>query len=310
MNWKVPVPLTPTIDVGVTTTDDSTTQCKDFVLSRTKAVLDMDQIQGNIGTEGAWVYKLGEMTASAEQACLNWYYKNDGLNDQRKKVFGLLPKCPCVQSYTNRMEAFGIWAFDTYRNGLQDGKRMSCYHLTRAASQSFYPFGKECCYKYDRSEPSNEIYLLVQDKPDAATLTAYNPFFPETYRHYVQEDKMAYDDCCLKSNSLLCDKFYELRPVGDCESDPPFVFAWLCCDIVTLDERGYTFNGWGEYTMVTASSPVAFTLQARTDLVETESGKLSNATVFTAFGAEENPTRVFFGLDPNTKNCNNTYYPS
>ena len=46
-----------------------------------------------------------------------------------------------------------------------------------------------------------------------------------------------------------------------------------------------------------------FTLQGRTDLAETESGTLTNATVFTAFGAEENGIRIFVQLDPNTKDC-------
>ena len=51
------------------------------------------------------------------------------------------------------------------------------------------------------------------------------------------------------------------------------------------------------------SSDLSFTLQGRTGLAETESGSVTNATVFTAFGAEENGIRVFVGLDPNTNDC-------
>ncbi|XP_070175366.1 fibrillin-3-like [Littorina saxatilis] len=115
---------------------------------------------------------------------------------------------------------------------------------------------------------------------------------------------MAYEACCVKSSEKYCQTFYNLRPIGECQDNAPLVFATLCCDpyIMTLDERGYTFNGWGEYTMVTASSlEASFTLQARTDLAETETGKLGNATVFTAFGAEADDIRIFVGLDPNTK---------
>ena len=35
----------------------------------------------------------------------------------------------------------------------------------------------------------------------------------------------------------------------------------------------------------------------------TDGGSVVNATVFTAFGAQENGTRVFVKLDPNTNNC-------
>lgn len=56
--------------------------------------------------------------------------------------------------------------------------------------------------------------------------------------------------------------------------------------------------------MVTlGTSVVNFTLQARTDLAETETGKLSNATVFSAFGVEENGVRIFVKLDADTKTC-------
>ena len=48
------------------------------------------------------------------------------------------------------------------------------------------------------------------------------------------------------------------------------------------------------------SASLTFTLQGRTGLAETENGSVTNATVFTAFGAEENGARVFVGLDPNT----------
>ena len=48
------------------------------------------------------------------------------------------------------------------------------------------------------------------------------------------------------------------------------------------------------------SADLSFTLQGRTGMAETESGSVTNATVFTAFGADENGIRVFVGLDPNT----------
>ena len=82
--------------------------------------------------------------------------------------------------------------------------------------------------------------------------------------------------------------------------------AWLFGDphIITMDEREYTFNGWGEYTLIDVTSGnLTFVLQGRTSLMVTDRGSVVNATVFTAFGAQENGTRVFVELDPNTNNC-------
>lgn len=84
---------------------------------------------------------------------------------------------------------------------------------------------------------------------------------------------------------------------------------WGDPHIKTLDGGEYTFNGLGEYVMIVMTKPeLNFTLQGRTGLAETENGTITNATVFKAFGAEENGVRVFAELDPNTNNseCNKT----
>lgn len=58
--------------------------------------------------------------------------------------------------------------------------------------------------------------------------------------------------------------------------------------ITTLDGLEYTFNGYGEYIMLTVNKgPVQFDLQARTDLVSTENGTIVNATIFSAFVAKD-----------------------
>ena len=58
--------------------------------------------------------------------------------------------------------------------------------------------------------------------------------------------------------------------------------------ITTLDGMDYTFNGFGEYTMLSINTSTAsFTLQARTELASSANGTTINATVFTAFVAED-----------------------
>ena len=84
----------------------------------------------------------------------------------------------------------------------------------------------------------------------------------------------------------------------------PTAWFWGDPHIKTLDGKEYTYNGWGEYTLVNmTTNDFRFTLQGRTGLAETETGTLTNATVFTAFGAEENRARVFVGLTGPNKEC-------
>ncbi|KAH3747296.1 hypothetical protein DPMN_181720 [Dreissena polymorpha] len=57
----------------------------------------------------------------------------------------------------------------------------------------------------------------------------------------------------------------------------------------TLDGMNYTFNGLGEYVLLSIeTSHVTFSLQARTERAVKEDGNLSDATIFTAFAARDN----------------------
>uniref|UniRef100_A0A8W8NAK6 Uncharacterized protein n=1 Tax=Magallana gigas TaxID=29159 RepID=A0A8W8NAK6_MAGGI len=58
--------------------------------------------------------------------------------------------------------------------------------------------------------------------------------------------------------------------------------------IVTLDGLNYTFNGYGEYTMLNISkNTIQFDFQARTDLATTANDTTINATIFSAFVAQD-----------------------
>lgn len=58
--------------------------------------------------------------------------------------------------------------------------------------------------------------------------------------------------------------------------------------IVTLDGRKYTFNGWGEYTLLEIKTEaVNFILQGRTDRAITSEGTVTDATIFSAFAARD-----------------------
>lgn len=66
--------------------------------------------------------------------------------------------------------------------------------------------------------------------------------------------------------------------------------AWFFGDphIGTLDGHQYTFNGYGEYTMMKINTnSTQFELQARTDLTTNQNGTTINATIFSAFAARD-----------------------
>lgn len=58
--------------------------------------------------------------------------------------------------------------------------------------------------------------------------------------------------------------------------------------ITTLDGKLYTFNGYGEYTLMKiGTGTTIFELQSRTELASSQNGAKSNATVFSAFVAKD-----------------------
>ena len=64
---------------------------------------------------------------------------------------------------------------------------------------------------------------------------------------------------------------------------------WGDPHITTLDEKKYTFNGLGEFTLLQIETEnVTFSLQGRTEKAITANGTVTNATIFSAFAANDN----------------------
>lgn len=84
--------------------------------------------------------------------------------------------------------------------------------------------------------------------------------------------------------------------------------------ITTLDSKSYTFNGLGEYVLSKGSSGSdMFNIQARTGMALDKNNQTINATVFTAFSAqnEKNDTfQVELNVDGSRDStCNILYIP-
>ena len=72
------------------------------------------------------------------------------------------------------------------------------------------------------------------------------------------------------------------------ESTLHYISAWSFGDphINTLDNLAYTFNGLGEYTLLSTINST-FLLQGRTARVQDANGTYGDATVFSAFAAKD-----------------------
>ncbi|XP_052721310.1 uncharacterized protein LOC128192563 [Crassostrea angulata] len=245
--------------------------------SNQQAAFQMSSVPGNTGTTGVWIYKMTTNVglSSEERECLNWRFKNkeNGVADRLSNMAQII-ECPCDG---------GLLRFDPrfMFSRIDNRKNIMCY--------ATMTFGRnaECCYPFFIPPSfwgSPVLGSCIRSSPTAGTLMEYNPFFERFNNH--NHDVKPKDICCQSGH---CDWFYEVRPITRCYRRSPFSAAWFFGDphITTLDGHQYTFNGYGEYTMMRINKETDFELQARTDLATNENGTTINATIFSAFVAKD-----------------------
>ncbi|XP_062579994.1 protein eyes shut homolog, partial [Saccostrea cucullata] len=241
--------------------------------SNKDAAFQMSENPGNRGIRGFWIYKMttGIPPNKDERECNYWYTKN-----LREKTNGLLSpvlnqiECACDSRLLRFDPRYAINRFDRKN-------RVLCFASMTIGRNA------ECCYRMHGS--INSLSTLERSRPVAGTLLKYNPFFERQL--YSQSDLKPKEACC---NSGHCDWYYEVRPIPWCYWRSPFQPGVNFGDphILTLDGKNYTFNGYGEYTMMKINKDsVRFKFQARTDLATTANGTTTNATIFSAFVAED-----------------------
>ncbi|XP_060570002.1 uncharacterized protein LOC132728362, partial [Ruditapes philippinarum] len=204
--------------------------------------------------------------------CINWY--NDNFDNKKNLDYlaSLMPECPC-DIWLSRFDPW-FW-----RIGLQRWRRdvnHICVNMLHAGN--FRQYGKSCCYDV-------KTWLWVYERPFAGGFQLYHPRYP---LQHILNDVIYKTKCCVNSN--YCNLFYELRPTGSCYASSPYDFGtfWGDPHFITLDRKNFTFNGLGEYTLLHVDTD-NFTLdiQARTERALQKNGKLSDATVFSAFAVKE-----------------------
>ncbi|XP_062579175.1 uncharacterized protein LOC134241103 [Saccostrea cucullata] len=237
--------------------------------SNQKGAFKMTSMPGNTGEPGIWIYKMSEGVQSVrdEKECFLWYTNNKDTGHRLSSI-----QCPCDNGLLRFDPRYEINRLVKKKNN-----RLLCYASMTIGRNT------ECCYKMYAD--TAHLGPLERSEPLAGTVLKYNPFF-ERFK-YSNYDMKPRNQCCKTGH---CDWYYELRPIPQCYVRSPFQPGINFGDphITTLDGKNYTFNGYGEYTMMKINtSEMTFDLQARTDLASTENGTTTNATIFSAFVAQD-----------------------
>ena len=172
----------------------------------------------------------------------------------------LLP-CPCTTAQARSDANFIEDEHTTLINYFHPGSD-TCFRSSQTASGS----GQQCCYKDGN---------INTDKLGAGTADSFSS--DKSPPKHFQNDLLPWLPCCKFSND--CDVYLQYRPSDDCKDYIPPIPARTNGDphFLTLDGLEYTFNGAGEFLLI--SSPLNnFTFQARMEIFQN-----TPASVYTAF---------------------------
>ena len=192
-----------------------------------------------------------------------------------------LPPCPCT---SNQAATEPGYKESNFLNSFFHPGAETCYRSTTATPMGA---GQQCCYGKDGS--------IIFGPPGGGTADRYSPdnYF---WRHqwydvvpwlaccHFAKQKVSVANTVGKTSGTPCEKYYGHRPSDDCsEYDPPRP-ARASGDphITTLDGKMLTFNGAGEFLML-SSTLHSVTFQARMEVFRN-----TNASVYTAFAIQTN----------------------
>nr|XP_040054046.1 sushi domain-containing protein 2 [Gasterosteus aculeatus aculeatus] len=226
-------------------------------------------------------------TVWALEKCLAW----DQLENELPNFLSEIIDCPCTLAQARA----DTGRFHTdYGCDIEKGSVCTYHpgsvHCVRAIQASpKYAAGQQCCYDATGTQ------VLTGDSiggstPDRAHDWGSSPFLrpPRVpgQSHWVY-DVLSFYYCCLWSDN--CHYYFKHRPSSDCRRYRPPSSAVVFGDphFVTFDGVRYSFNGKGEYTLMT-SAKTQLTIQGRTEPVNTT----IKATKLTAVAMKETSSDV------------------
>ncbi|KAI8499827.1 hypothetical protein Bbelb_221440, partial [Branchiostoma belcheri] len=250
--------------------------------------------------------------AEAVVSCSAWIRKQEFETPTTLPGYHELPapgSCPCTleQAYHDRRYSvdFDIRRFRrlVWRNRprvliAHESCAISRVKVRSFADSKMYRMWRTCCYgtSYYWKERRNWVPYVgiiafvrrVRDRiANGALKTGH------AGGHLVvnnqNEDREAYQNCCVGSSSYYCNRFNQLRPRSvpnagsSCTNyniNCALAHSWYDPHIQTLDGMNYTFNGLGEYVLLDLDDG-EYQVQARTSKAQ----GTSHATVFTSIVA-------------------------
>ncbi|XP_064597770.1 mucin-like protein, partial [Liolophura sinensis] len=255
----------------------------------------------SLGKAGLWIFQLDDNRAKVSPAlkCLNWYEAQTTTDHQQMvELDSLLSPCPCSirEAFFDPRFRFAWWEGGYYENNYcfytilsprgRTGARKCCYSFRRERRLWTWAWGSHWGWRY--------IYFLNTDVVTGGGLVSYNPLSFSQYRKYLDNDRAPFENCCLLSG--LCRYYRQYRQLDRCEGYRPQRRArfWGDPHITTLDGKGYTFNGWGEYILLEltnkTSDQLKASIQGRTDRALNSTGHMTDATIFSAFAVKDYDT--------------------
>lgn len=227
----------------------------------------------------------------ATDKCLSWDTAEEKLPDFLSEI----PDCPCTLAQA-RADT-GRYHTD-YGCDIEKGSKCTYHpgavHCVRAIQASpKYGAGQQCCYD------SAGAQVLTGDSIGGSTPDRGHDWGAPPYVRpprvpglsHWRYDVLSFYYCCLWSDN--CQYYFKHRPSSDCRAYRPPKAASVLGDphFITFDGSTYTFNGRGEYQLLSSPDKGLF-VQGRTGPVKLENGTLAKATQLTSVAMRENSSDI------------------
>ncbi|XP_078687900.1 mucin-like protein isoform X2 [Branchiostoma floridae x Branchiostoma belcheri] len=245
--------------------------------SGTLNMRNIDEVPGNTGETGVSIYRLENSDGSIPPTiyCRRWYYSTTPA--WNNWGYHRLTPCPCSRQQARRDDRYyytgnNCWTTLSTRFGL---RQKCCYtpvrwYYVRRWYYSWWSGRYVSYYSWFRTGG----FLIRWGRDAGHVIVDWN------------DDHIAQRKCCQESYSN-CHLFRYRRPTNRCWGYRPPWRRWFWGDphIITLDGKGYTFNGLGEYLLFHVDDGnYTAQVQARTN----KAPGSDKATVFTAVVVSEN----------------------